>query len=160
MGKPGRGLRTTTAVLAGLLVLAACDAGAPTPPRTRVRPAEPVAPLTGTRWTVNALRDADVSRPLPDGTAGKAHLVFGKDGQVQGSAGCNAVGGAAVVSEEGHTITFGVLGSTRMMCDGPAMELERAVLDVLKGTVGYRVEHRTLILTATPGGKGLSASAN
>ncbi|WP_406507580.1 META domain-containing protein [Streptomyces sp. NBC_00212] len=162
MGKPSRKLSTTTAVLAGLLAVSACDTdpGRPQPPRERVlRSAEPDAPLTTTRWTVNGLLDADVTRPLPDGTAGRAYLTFGKDGQVQGNAGCNAVRGAATVSADEHTVTFGPLGSTRMMCAGPEMQLEQAVLGVLRGKVGYRLDHRTLILTATPGGKGLSATS-
>ncbi|MGW2816741.1 META domain-containing protein [Streptomyces sp. NPDC001415] len=160
MGKPSRTprrkLSIATAVLAGLLAVAACgDVHAIAPVATASR--APDVPLTTTRWTVNGLLDTGVSQRVPDGTAGKAYLIFGEDGRVQGKAGCNTIRGAATVSASAHTITFGPLGSTRMLCTGPEMRLERAVLDVLKGKVGYRLDHRGLILTATPGGKGLSA---
>lgn len=117
---------------------------------------EPPAPLTGTAWTVTGLVSGDVAASLPTGTEKKAHLTFGKDGSVEGNLGCNSFHGKAKVS--GSTLTFGPLASTRKMCAGPEMELERALLAVLDGTTTYGIEHRSLSIEAKSG-KGLNANA-
>ncbi|WP_405630787.1 META domain-containing protein [Streptomyces sp. NBC_01174] len=117
---------------------------------------EPPAPLTGTAWTVTGLVSGDVAASLPTGTEKKAHLTFGKDGSVEGNLGCNSFHGKAKVS--GSTLTFGPLASTRKMCAGPEMELERALLAVLDGTTAYGIEHRSLSIEAKSG-KGLNANA-
>ncbi|MER6995189.1 META domain-containing protein [Streptomyces sp. NPDC000410] len=119
---------------------------------------QPAAPLVGTRWSVTALLAGEVATSLPAGTEKKAHLTFGKDGSVRGSLGCNTFNGTAKVSESGSTITFGRLSTTRRMCPGPEMDLERELAQVLKGEVTYEVRHRGLSLTAA-NGKGLSATA-
>ncbi|GHA96785.1 MULTISPECIES: META domain-containing protein [Streptomyces] len=116
----------------------------------------PPAPLTGTAWKVTGLVSGDTASSLPAGTEGTAHLTLGKDGSVEGSLGCNSFHGKAAVS--GSTITFGPLASTRKMCPGPEMALERELLAVLQDRATYRIEHRTLSLTAESG-KGLDASA-
>ncbi|GAA2956796.1 META domain-containing protein [Kitasatospora cinereorecta] len=117
---------------------------------------QPPAPLTGTVWKVTGLVSGRTASSLPAGTENKAHLTLGKDGSVEGSLGCNSFHGKAAVS--GSTISFGPLASTRKMCPGPEMELERAMLAVLKGKTTYRIKHRTLSLTAESG-KGLGAAA-
>lgn len=118
--------------------------------------AQPPAPLTGTAWKVTGLVSGSTATSLPAGTEGRAHLTFGKDGSVEGSLGCNSFHGRAKVA--GSSITFGPLASTRKMCPGPEMELERTLLGVLKGRTTYTIEHRSLSLTAQ-NGKGLGASA-
>lgn len=117
---------------------------------------EPPAPLTGTVWKVTGLLSGSVAASLPSGTQNKAHLTFGEDGAVQGSLGCNSFHGKAAVS--GSTLTFGPLTSTRKMCPGPEMELERALLGVLEGRTTYEIDHRSLSIGAKSG-KGLIASA-
>ncbi|MYQ41593.1 Heat shock protein HslJ [Streptomyces sp. LamerLS-316] len=117
---------------------------------------EPPAPLTGTAWAVTGLVSGDVAASLPAGTEKKAHLTFGKDGSVEGNLGCNSFHGKATVS--GSTLTFGPLASTRKMCAGPEMELERALLAVLDGKTTYGIEHRSLSIEAKSG-KGLHANA-
>lgn len=114
------------------------------------------APLVGTKWSVNSLLSAGTASSLPAGTDKKAYLTFGKDGSVQGSLGCNTFHSTAKIS--GADITFGRLATTRKMCPGPEMNLERELLKVLHGTVTYQLQHRGLTLTA-PNGKGLAASA-
>ncbi|MFI8438437.1 META domain-containing protein [Streptomyces sp. NPDC079020] len=118
----------------------------------------PAAPLTGTKWTVTSLVSGRTTTALPaDLPAGRApHLTFGKDGTVEGSLGCNTFHGKAAV--KGSAITFGPLASTRRMCEGQAMEVERSVLAVLTGGTTYTIEDQALSLTAA-GGKGLGASA-
>ncbi|MGW1885533.1 META domain-containing protein [Streptomyces sp. NPDC001970] len=114
------------------------------------------APLVGTEWTVTSLLTGDTAASLPAGTEKKAHFVFGKDGSVRGSLGCNTFSGAAKIS--GSEITFGRLATTRRMCPGPETTLERAVAKVLRGRVTYELQHRGLTLTAQ-GGEGLAATA-
>lgn len=114
------------------------------------------SPLVGTKWTVNSLLSGQTASSLPAGTENKAHLTFGKDGSVRGNLGCNSFSSTAKVS--GSSITFGNISSTRKLCPGPEMNLEREVLKVLDGTVTYELQHRGLSLT-TPNGKGVAATA-
>ncbi|MFF8292806.1 META domain-containing protein [Streptomyces sp. NPDC016309] len=118
---------------------------------------QPPAPLTGTRWTVDSLIAGKAATSLPPGTEGKASLVFGKDHSVRGNLGCNQFS-ASVTSDRG-TLTFGRVVTTRKLCAGPAMELEQALLKVMKGKVGYVIDHRSLTVTA-PGGTGFAAGAD
>ncbi|WP_046508199.1 META domain-containing protein [Streptomyces odonnellii] len=128
---------------------------------------EPAAPLAGTRWTVNALTQGAVASSLPPGTEGKAHFTFGKDGTVEGSFGCNTFRGTAKITGTGsgstaETITFGRLSSTRKLCPGPEMTLERQIQKVLEGEVTYELRHRALTVKkpdAPANGTGLAAVA-
>ncbi|MGW1654565.1 META domain-containing protein [Streptomyces atratus] len=119
---------------------------------TAQRPAR----LTGTTWTVTTLVSGTVASSLPAGAQERARLSFGKDGSVQGTLGCNRFRGTAAVS--GSTITFGRIDGTKMMCPASRMKLERELLAILDGRTTYRIDHRTLSLTAE-NGKGLGASA-
>ncbi|MEV8020433.1 META domain-containing protein [Streptomyces sp. NPDC086554] len=110
---------------------------------------EPDAPLTGTKWTVNAVGDGKVTTSLPKEVDGKAHLTFGKDGTVRGNLACNNVSAKADV--RGDEITLGTPRSTRMMCEGPARETEQKLLKLFDGKVSYKLTHRGLTLTAADG---------
>jgi heat shock protein HslJ len=114
------------------------------------------SPLVGTKWTVNSLLSGETASSLPAGTEKKAHLTFGKDGSVRGNLGCNSF--TSTVKVSGSSITFGNIASTRKLCPGPEMNLEREMLKVLDGTVAYELQHRGLTLTAA-NGKGLAATA-
>lgn len=118
--------------------------------------AQPPAPLVGTKWTVTSLLKGEVASSLPAGTENKAHLVIGKDGSVRGNLGCNTFRGEAKV--DGSTITFGRLSTTRMMCTGTSAMVEQSVTEALTGKVTYKLDHRSLSLTAESG-KGVSATA-
>ncbi|MGW7364844.1 META domain-containing protein [Streptomyces sp. NPDC054841] len=118
--------------------------------------AQAEAPLVGTKWNVTSLLTGETASSVPAGTEDKAYLVFGKDGSVHGSLGCNTFHADAKVS--GQTITFGRLAGTRRMCPGPEMTVEQAVTEVLRGKVTYELRHRGLSLTAESG-KGLAATA-
>jgi heat shock protein HslJ len=114
--------------------------------------AQPDLPLTGTRWTLDTIVQGEVA----SSTAGseQAYLVL-SDGKVQGSTGCNGMGGTATVA--GGTVTFGPIGTTRKACPGPLTEVERAVLAVLDGTVSADVDGDRLTLKH-PGGRALVLS--
>ncbi|MFI8092918.1 META domain-containing protein [Streptomyces sp. NPDC086080] len=97
------------------------------------------SPLYGTTWTVTT--------PAADS---RAHLTFDrKEGTVTGSLGCNQVNAEATV-RDGH-ITLGVPGMTRMMCEDSLMDAEKSLTNLFDGTVSYRIEGRTLVLTSENG---------
>ncbi|WP_328891318.1 META domain-containing protein [Streptomyces sp. NBC_00316] len=93
---------------------------------------------------------------MPAGAEKKARLTFGRDDSVEGSPGCNQIRGVATVSGAG--VMFGRINGTGMMCPDPQMTVERALLEVLDGRATYRIDHRTLTLTAA-NGEGFSATA-
>ncbi|PVE10661.1 META domain-containing protein [Streptomyces scopuliridis] len=126
---------------------------------------EPPAPLVGTEWTVDALAQGATATSLPKGTDGKARFTFREDGKelsMEGSLGCNSFSAPVKLSESASgapaTLTIGRVSSTRKLCPGPEMTLERQVQKVLEGKVAYELRHRGLTLTSA-GGQGLSAIA-
>ncbi len=112
--------------------------------------AAPDLPLAGTTWTVDGLVTADAVSSMPAGVS--ASMVFA-DGQVAVHAGCNRGSGQATVTD--GTITFGPIMTTRMACQPVAMQVEKHVLAVLRGDVGYAIDAGTL----TIGGNGVGLVA-
>ncbi|MGW6982474.1 META domain-containing protein [Streptomyces sp. NPDC054932] len=120
-------------------------------------PPVPDAPLTTTPWTVESLVGAGTAASLPAEAAGKARFTIAPDFAVSGILGCNRFSAQATVV--GSTVTFGPLTSTRMACDGPVGEVEKALTGLFgSGPLTAKVDGRTLTLTA-PDGKGLTAGA-
>ncbi|MFJ8210170.1 META domain-containing protein [Streptomyces sp. NPDC096033] len=116
-------------------------------------PPVPDAPLTVTDWAVTALDGS----PVPAGAAGRARFALAPGGTAGGSLGCNRF--SAPVAVEGATVTFGPVTSTRMACEGPAGEVERAMTRLFgAGPLTWKVQGRTLTLTA-PDGRTLTAEA-
>ncbi|MFI0964470.1 META domain-containing protein [Streptomyces sp. NPDC021080] len=105
------------------------------------------APLLGTKWTVTALGDRNVSQPLPKGV--DAYFVLREDGTFEGRLGCNHAFGRATVSD-GH-ITLSRARTTRMMCQDSLMRTEKTLLGVFDSKVTYRLDHRGIALTSTNG---------
>ncbi|WP_161310483.1 META domain-containing protein [Streptomyces sp. SID3212] len=110
----------------------------------------PPAPLTGTKWTVNALASDGSAARLPAGTDGSASFTLAADGSVRGNLGCNGFSARAKVS--GDTLTFSRVISTKMACTGPRAAVEKHLLKVLRGKVTYEVNHGGLWLTGADGG--------
>ncbi|MFJ9422406.1 META domain-containing protein [Streptomyces sp. NPDC101249] len=109
---------------------------------------EPDAPLRGTAWKVTALGGDGTSTALP--AEADPRLTFDpRTDKVSGSLGCNKVTAKATV-RDGH-ITLGRPSTTRMMCDTSLMKAEKALLRLFDGTVGYRLDHRSLTLTSENG---------
>lgn len=119
--------------------------------------ADPDRPLRDTRWEVDTVIDGEAASSVPEGAG--AHLVFAARGDgFGGSTGCNQMGGKAEIDEGARTITFGEVITTKMACEDERMQLERDVLDVLDGTVGYEIEAGRLWLRH-PDGHGLGLRA-
>lgn len=115
--------------------------------------ADPDRPLTGTRWTVDAIIDRDVAGSIQGVVA---HLTLTTDGRFTGNTGCNQMGGSAVPTAT--AIRFSDVLTTKMACEPHRMQLEQAVLDVLQDEVKYQVDADVLSLRH-PSGKGLSLRA-
>lgn len=122
---------------------------------------EPSAALVGT-WTLASLKgDSKAGVKVPGAVADKVYITFagsGTDagtgtgtgtGTARGNLGCNRFSTTTKVS--GSTVTFGRVTTTRMACGEPQTTVERAMLDVLKGKVTYKLNHAGLSLTATDG---------
>jgi heat shock protein HslJ len=92
-------------------------------------------------------RDA-VSSPLPDT---EVTAVFGEDGTLTGSAGCNTY--RATYEADRGTITIGEPAATRKACAEPegVMEQEQAYLAALPQATSYRVEGSSLSLLTAEG---------
>ncbi|MFD9254845.1 META domain-containing protein [Streptomyces bottropensis] len=110
---------------------------------TKEKPAE----LYGTKWRIDSLTDRDVATSLPEAARGKAWFTLDeKAGTLSGSVGCNEVSAKATVSED--RITLGSPRTTRKMCSDSLMAAERSLLKIFKGTVEYRIDHRSITLTS------------
>jgi heat shock protein HslJ len=118
--------------------------------------ADPDRPLKGTKWMVDTIIDGETASSVPAGV--EAFLAFEDDNRVGGNAGCNTMGGNAVIHEDRSTITFSEIITTRMACDDDRMRVERAVLATLDGDVAYGIEADVLRLDG-PAGHGLRLRA-
>ncbi|MFF6780847.1 META domain-containing protein [Streptomyces sp. NPDC012510] len=108
---------------------------------------EQPAELYGTRWRIDSLMDHDVATSLPEAAQGKAWFTLDKKaGTLSGNLGCNEVSAKATVSED--RITLGNARTTRKMCSDSLMAAERTLLGLFKGTVEYRIDHRSITLTS------------
>jgi heat shock protein HslJ len=105
------------------------------------------APLRGTKWTVTALGDKNVSQPLPKGA--DAFFVLRADGTFDGRLGCNHASAQATLGD-GH-ITLGPARTTRMMCQDSLMRTEKTLLGLFDSKVVYTLDHRDIALTSENG---------
>jgi heat shock protein HslJ len=100
-------------------------------------------------WVATSFRQRDaVSSPLP-GT--EVTAVFGADGTLAGTAGCNTY--RATYDTDGAAITIGEPAATKKACTTPegVMEQELAYLSALPLAASYTVEGDRLSLLTTEG---------
>lgn len=107
-------------------------------------------PLVGTTWqavSYNNGKQAVVS--VLNGT--QITAVFGDDGNLSGSAGCNNY--MASYTVDGNAITIGQAASTMMMCADPegVMEQESAYLTALSTAATYQIQGDRLELRTADG---------
>ena len=110
--------------------------------------ADPDRPLLGTRWVLDGIIAGDAVSSVPSGVSVAITL---SNGRIAVEAGCNGGSGTATVSST--TITLGAIGLTTRACAADVMGVEMTVMAVLRGTVTYAIEARTLTLIA--GSRGL-----
>jgi len=118
----------------------------------RIVPPAP-APLVGTNWTLESFHTADAVSSVIAGTTITA--VFGEDGSLAGSAGCNHY--FARYNATGTSLSVGPVGSTKMYCTAPGvMQQEMTYLALLNRTNTFTIEGDRLTLADTNGGPVLS----
>jgi len=114
---------------------------------TRIVPPAP-EPLVGTNWTLDSFSTADAVSSVIAGTTITA--VFGEDGSITGSAGCNryfASYNATVTS-----LTVGAVSSTKMHCTGPGvMQQEMTYLASLSRAAAFSITGNRLSLADANG---------
>lgn len=75
-------------------------------------------------------------------------ISFDEEGRIAGTAGCNRYMGDYEIGDEGDiVITMG--GTTMMMCDDTAMDVERQVLELLPTVNEYSIDEEAGALTLT-----------
>jgi heat shock protein HslJ len=113
----------------------------------RIVPPAP-EPLVGTTWTLDSLYTADAVSSVIAGTTITA--VFGEDGRVSGSAGCNNYFGSYTVT--GSSLPISSVGSTKMYCQGTGiMQQESTYLASLGRTAGFTINGNRLSLADANG---------
>ncbi|WKZ48165.1 MAG: META domain-containing protein [Anaerolineales bacterium] len=91
----------------------------------------------------------DPANPTPAAPDVETSIIFGEDGQVNGTAGCNGFGGDYKVNWD--TIQFDSLFMTEMACIGPADQQERVLFSVFVGTASIALDGDTLTITSADG---------
>jgi len=100
-------------------------------------------PLVGTTWTLDSLYTADAVSSVLAGT--NITAVFGEDGRVSGSAGCNNYFGSYTVTDSSLLISS--VGSTKMNCPGTGiMQQENNFLESLGRTAKFTISGNRLSL--------------
>ena len=117
--------------------------------------ADPDLPLVGPTWMVTSVITGDAVASVAVGVV--ATLVFTQDGLVMVSAGCNM--GSGSVEVVGDTLRFAAIALTERACEGPAADMERAVLMVLRSdVVRYEIDARSMVLSIGDRGLQLDGS--
>jgi heat shock protein HslJ len=103
----------------------------------------PAPSLVGPNWQLLAYNNGrNAVQSVMIGTQPTA--MFGADGQVSGSGGCNTFAGP--YQSTATTLSIGPLISTRMACEQPVMDQETAYLAALERSTTYRFENGRLML--------------
>jgi heat shock protein HslJ len=113
--------------------------------------------LTGQPWSAIAINNG--KQAVTGVIAGsEVTAVFGDDGIVSGSSGCNTYTGQYTV--DGTNIKIGPLASTRMMCaDEQVMQQEQAFLNAMANAATYTIELSQLELFAADGARQVTFEA-
>ena len=102
------------------------------------------AALIDTRWTLESV--AGLTAVV--GRGGPPELVLGPDGVLNGSTGCNRMGGAYDVT--GDAIAFGPIRTTRMYC-ADAYRTEQELLKALPDVARFSISGNRLELIGRDG---------
>ena len=114
---------------------------------TRIVPPAP-EPLIGTNWTLDSVYSGDAVSSVIAGTTITA--VFGKDGSLTGSAGCNHY--FASYNMTGTLLSVSSVGSTKMYCTSPGvMQQESTFLASLNRAAAFTITGNRLSLAEANG---------
>jgi heat shock protein HslJ len=100
------------------------------------------AKLAGTSWMLVSYMNAGNLTPAATGI--DTSLIFGSDGQVSGTMGCNRFSGNYEI--KGGKLVFSKLASTLMACPEPQMTQEATAYELISGTVRYAIDGSTLTI--------------
>ncbi len=140
-----RVLSSAAFALGALLTLTGMPAlGADASPAPSGRPA--ALPLEGTTWQLTNGRLSGAYAPIPTGVV--ATLIL-NDGHAGGQGGCNQW--FADYALDGTSLTFGVIGSTLMLCEGDGGTIETFYLADLPAVASWAIDGATLTLSADDG---------
>ena len=142
-------------LLAG--ALAACSVSTPAPPPPPSADVDPTQ-LTSSAWQLVQYQNKDgESVPVLAGT--EITAVFGEDGSLVGSAGCNSY--TANYKTEGGAIAIGAVAATEKACAAPegVMEQESGYITALSLVLGWNVEGNSLVLGDGSGNQLLAYQA-
>jgi heat shock protein HslJ len=121
---------------------------------TFVKPVPPAPePFVGTNWTLDSFHTGDAVSSVIAGTT--ITTIFGDDGRVAGSAGCNRYFAQYTVT--GRSLSIGPAGSTKMFCGTPGvMQQESTYLALLSQATTITVDGDRLTVSDAKGTTGLS----
>ena len=105
----------------------------------------PPPPIVGINWVLSTYSDRQGGM-IPVIPGSMTNALFGQDGSVQGSAGCNTYSGRYTAT--GNSITIVVDLTSLMTCPDPAgiMDQENAYLSLLQSARSFQVSGNQLIL--------------
>ncbi len=107
------------------------------------------AGLSGTSWTATGINNGKEA-VVSDATTGGVTAMFGADGTLTGSGGCNTYT-ATYTTSGSDAITIGPVASTRMMCEDAVMATEQAYFTGLAAVTTYEQDANSLTLRDASG---------
>ena len=143
--RPGRFHAAASAVMLGLLVAGCSQAGGSASGNVSSG-----TTLAGTSWTVTTVGGTTtIANAQPT-------IVFGTDGSISGTSGCNTYSGT--FGTDGDKITIGHLASTMMACEPDRNAQEQAFTTALQGATHWKIDSGTLHLTGENVGEIVASS--
>ena len=104
------------------------------------------AALEGVEWLLTEMSDGSEMFAIPPEIRASLTLV---DGVAVGGSGCNTFTGPYTISAD--EIVFGILATTRKVCDDATLLLESNYLDALSFVARFGVRDTGLLLVSPPG---------
>ena len=147
--------RSLIAILLFLSILSACSVTTPTEPASSSLPDADISQLTSSVWHLAQYQNKQ-GEVMPVLAGSETTAVFGEDGSLVGSSGCNTY--TANFTTEGHSIAIGTVAATEKACAEPdgVMEQESIYITALATVLGWHVEGNELVLTDGSGNPILS----
>jgi heat shock protein HslJ len=130
-------MKWLTLSVMGILMALLCTLGGP---------AQAECGLVGTYWRAVAI---DGNPVTVESDKREPHFVLSAEGSVSGSTGCNRLMGS--YEQDGNSLRFKQMATTKMACPPPVDAMERAFLQVLGVTTGVQLSGNTLELQDAAG---------